>query len=106
MRKFFGRFRLRRRAVPRAELSLDASISAGDLQHPATVIDVSRTGARVAGRNLPQEGQEVTIQVGSLKAPGLVVWSDTNVCAIEFDIPIAAVEVQQLRALHRRPQSE
>jgi hypothetical protein len=99
MRKFFGRFNLRRRAVPRAEMALDASIFAGDLQYSTTVIDVSRTGVRVVGRNLPQEDQGVTIQVGDLRTPGLVVWSDGHVCAIEFDIPIAAVEVQQLREL-------
>jgi hypothetical protein len=99
MRSFFGRFNPRRRVVPRAELALKASLSTGGVQHPTTLIDVSRTGVRVMGCNLPQKGQEVTVQVGNLKAPGLVAWSDSNACAIEFDIPIAAAEVQQLRAL-------
>jgi hypothetical protein len=99
MRNFFGRFNLRRRAVPRAELALDARLLIGDLQYPTTVIDVSRTGARLTGRDLPQEGEDVTIQIGSLRSPAWVVWSDRDVCAIEFDTPIAAAEVQQLRSI-------
>jgi hypothetical protein len=72
------------------------STRAGD--HPATLIDISRTGARLGGTLLPGAGEELTFRADDVSAAGQVVWSELGVCAIAFDTPIAAAEVLQLRS--------
>jgi hypothetical protein len=71
-------------------------MSAGDCQ--ATVIDISRTGARLSGSVLPLVGQQVTFTAETVRAAADVVWCEPGSCAIEFDTPIAIVEVQRLQS--------
>lgn len=86
------------RSVPRTDSSLMAviSMSAGD--YPAFLIDISRTGVRLRGENLPRVGQQVSFRADTVHACGGVVWSGTGTCAIEFDTPISISEVQRLRS--------
>jgi hypothetical protein len=88
-----------RRSVPRAQAPLVAvlSMSAGD--HPTTIVDISRTGARLSGDYLPAVGQQAIFKAEKINVAAEIVWRDTGSCAVEFDTPIAVSEVQRLRWL-------
>jgi hypothetical protein len=72
-------------------------MAAGD--YHATIVDISRTGARLCGDVLPTVGQQVNFRAENVHASADVVWSDLGACALEFDTPIAISEVQRLRWL-------
>jgi len=96
--RLFGNSHARvRRSVPRTEAALIAVLSTSAADHPAELIDVSRTGARLTGKLLPGVGEEVTFTAESVTVAASVVWCMSDACAVEFDTPIAASEVQRLR---------
>lgn len=88
-----------RRSAPRAHAPALAllSLPAGD--YHATIIDISRTGARLCGDILPAVGQAVAFKADNVSAIANVVWRELGACAVEFDTPIAISEVQRLRWL-------
>lgn len=88
-----------RRSMPRAQAPLVAvlSMSAGD--HRVALVDISRTGARLRGKLLPDVGQLGIFVADKIKVAAEIVWRDTGSCAVEFDTPIAGSEVQRLRGL-------
>jgi len=75
-----------------------AVISASGVHHNAELLDLSRTGARLKGRSFPEEGDELTFKAEKVSAAGIVVWVDGDRCGVAFDTPIAATEVQRIRA--------
>ena len=88
-----------RRSMPRTQAPSGAllSMSAGD--YPATIIDISRTGARLRSEFLPNVGQQLSFSADDVHAVAEVVWCGAGNCAIEFDTPIAVSEVHKLRGL-------
>ena len=86
-----------KRVVPRAQAPLVAVVATEMREHRVALIDVSRSGARLAGKSLPEVGEQLTFRAEDVKAYGEVVWSVGGTCAVEFDTPIAAVEVEYLR---------
>jgi len=99
MRKFGTSKAGGRRAVPRTEAPLLAILSTVAQNHSATLMDISRTGARLTGISLPAEGEELTFRTGKVEVLGGVVSTESDQCAVEFDIPIAGAEVNRLRSL-------
>lgn len=85
--------------MPRAHAPLVAVLVtlAGD--HPAELIDISRTGARLRGEILPPVGEQAMFKAAKVNATVEVVWREAGSCAVEFDMPIAAAEVQRLQWL-------
>ena len=95
----FGRFKPGGRSAPRAKAGLIAVLSNDSGEYSSTLLDVSRTGMRLRGARLPAEGEDVLLLTADVRAWGQVVWIEDDVCAVEFDTPIASVEVQQLQLL-------
>jgi hypothetical protein len=60
-------------------------------------VNVSTTGARLRGSDLPQEGEELLLSVDSVRAFGTVVWSESGECGVAFDTPLAIEEAEALR---------
>ena len=87
-----------RRTVPRAQVPIVATVSSSVGEQRAVPIDISRTGARLGGANLPAVGEQLTFQAAGVEAHGDVVWQDEERCAVEFATPIASAEVQQVRS--------
>lgn len=88
-----------RRSAPRGDAVLEAVLSTELADHTAALIDISRTGARLQGRNLPVLGERLTFTAEDVRAHADVVWREADLCAVEFGTPIAAAEVQRLRFL-------
>ena len=88
-----------RRTAPRAGASLVVVLSTTAGDHPAALVDISRTGARVKGQLLPTFGDEMNFRAEEVEVRGEIVWSIGDICAIEFDTPIAAEEVKKLQQL-------
>lgn len=92
----FGRSVSGERSVPRSEARRLASLAAGDTVYRLSLIDLSRTGARLRGFELPEHGQAVVFRSHDVRAHAQVVWLENDSCAIEFTTPIAPAEVRRL----------
>jgi hypothetical protein len=94
----FGKLEERQRSVPRAMSGRPASLADDDRRYLVTLVDISRTGARMTGAEMPESGDDVLFRAGNLEMLATVVRSAANECAIDFATPIAAEEVQRLQA--------
>jgi hypothetical protein len=54
--------------------------------------DISGTGARLTGPELPKKGEDIWIRVGPIDAFGTVVWSEGGECGITFEKPLGPNE--------------
>jgi hypothetical protein len=88
-----------RRAEPRAYLVLPASTEALSGNRHVTLLDVSRTGARLQGTGLPNAGKEVILKCGGIEAFGSVAWAASGRCGVHFDEPIGGRDLVAFRAL-------
>ena len=95
----FGRFEPGARSAPRAKAGSIAVLSNETGEYSSSLVDVSRTGMRLRGDRLPAEGEDLLLLTADVRVWGHVVRSEDNVCAIEFDTPIASAEVKQLQVL-------
>ena len=92
----FGKSAAGERSVPRSEARRTARLAAGDKVYALSLVDLSRTGARLSGIELPEHGQHVVFRSHDVKAHAQVVWLENDSCAIEFTTPIAPAEVHRL----------
>jgi hypothetical protein len=88
-----------RRSVPRTQAHVIAVLSASSGDHRVAIIDISRTGTRLRGKHLPAVGEQLTFRADDVQVAGDVVWSEGSCCAVEFETPIAAAEVNRLRIM-------
>jgi hypothetical protein len=65
--------------------------------HEAHLIDISQTGARLSGNDLPNEGDELILVVETVRAFGCVAWKHDDECGIAFDGPLPAMDIEILR---------
>jgi hypothetical protein len=74
-----------RRGFPR--LMLNTLGSAVAIAGPRSVIveDLSGTGARLRGKDLPAEGRELLIRFDGRELFGKIVWSGFNLRGVSFD---------------------
>lgn len=62
-----------------------------------TLLEVSRTGARVQGTRLPPVGSDVIVRWRAVDAFGRVVWAADGRSGIQFDEPISVRDVLAFR---------
>ncbi len=94
----FGKLEARQRIVPRAKAARPASLASASKRYLLTLVDVSRTGARLSGADIPEEGEELLFRAMDVEEFATVVWTSADECAVEFATAIAATEVQRLLA--------
>jgi hypothetical protein len=78
---------------------LAAVLSTAERQYRTVLDDISRTGARVKGADLPAVGEQVAFLASEIQAFADVVWCEQDQCALEFQTPISVEEVKRLRQL-------
>lgn len=86
-----------RRTAARTPVPLIAVLTTVTHSHFAILVDVSRTGARVRGSDLPGEGKDVVVRVDSVRVFATVVWSARGQCGLAFEQAITDDEVERLR---------
>jgi hypothetical protein len=63
----------------------------------AAVIDISCTGVRLRGRDLPPRGEEMELKVEEVRVFGTVAWAEDGECGVAFEAPLMPFEVDRLR---------
>jgi hypothetical protein len=87
-----------RRAAPRAQLMLEGATEAIRGCSSVVLLDVSCTGARIEGRDLPETGKDIVLRCASLDAFGVIAWSAGDRRGIHFEDPLSVWEVSALAA--------
>lgn len=86
-----------RRLSARERAPLIAVFSTQARSHDAELVDISRTGARLAGDDLPQLGEDFILAVEGIRTFGTVVWLDAQECGVTFDGQLPAADVEKVR---------
>ena len=82
---------------PRARLSVPARLVTFEGTVDCTLIDLSCTGAKIAGGKAPRVGGMVVIEGLPVELFGTVRWSKRDSFGVEFDMPLPSAQVVQLR---------
>ena len=61
------------------------------------ITDVSATGARIGGRDLPAPGNDMLMVVGSQDRMGTVVWRTVDNCGVTLDQPFDAADIDRMK---------
>jgi len=85
-----------RRTAGRAAASLVAVITTSTQSWPVSLVDLSCSGARLRGRDLPAPGDYISLSIDSIRAFGTVAWSECGECGLDFDAPLMPFEVERL----------
>jgi PilZ domain len=88
-----------RRTAPRELAPLLAVYTTVTRSHSADLIDVSVTGARLRSPVPPDEGQDVLVSIGRVRAFGTVAWVREKEFAVGFDEPISTGDLAILRSV-------
>ena len=86
-----------RRADARYMIYATASVATFDERHVIVIEDVSATGAKLTGAELPIAGSEIMLRARSGSFFASVVWAQKGWCGIQFEQSLAAAELDDLR---------
>ena len=87
-----------RREAPREPVLLNAALLTVQASRPVTLVDVSKTGARIRVRERLAKGQQIWLKIDPSDIFGVVVWVDGEECGILFDEPLDNDDVASLQA--------
>ena len=86
-----------RRSAHRQSAPLMAVIATLRHTYSAILVDVSCTGVRLRGEELPGVGDELMLTIETVRGFGTIAWKHDGECGIAFDEPLAAADVDELR---------
>lgn len=72
----------------RSNVLLKASLEMSGASHEVVLRNLSREGALVQGKALPDSGSRVLFHRQGLSVPGTIAWSHRDYAGIEFDNPL------------------
>ena len=90
-----------RRKKERDSVTLSGSLATSASSRSVVFVDVSPSGAKVRGENLPVIGHFVRLQIESEAIFGTVVWRQTEECGIRFDETLSESSLQKLDQAQR-----
>jgi hypothetical protein len=85
-----------RRSCDREDLSLMAVFTTRTRSHSAMLVDLSATGARVRGNDLPEADEDLILSIEGVSTYGIVKWKRLGFCGIEFDAPLPLAAIKML----------
>ena len=85
-----------RRSAEREDLPLIAVFTTRTRSHSAMLVDLSATGARVRGNDLPEVNQDLILSIEDVSSYGIVKWKRMGFCGIEFDASLSVASIKQL----------
>jgi hypothetical protein len=77
-----------RRSSRRRRVFLSARLETPAAEYPVHIRDISATGARIEGADLPGTRAIVALKRGAFTGYGRLVWTDGGVGGLEFDEPL------------------
>jgi hypothetical protein len=77
-----------RRSSRRRRVLLSARLETPAAEYPVHIRDISATGARVEGADLPRAHSVVVLKRGAFTGFGRMVWADGGSGGLEFDEPL------------------
>ena len=86
-----------RRSATRTAAPLIATVTTLARSQPAVLVDVSSTGARLRGTDLPETGEELFLNVEGVIAFGTVAWMEDAERGVAFESDLAAFDETKLR---------
>ena len=86
-----------RRSSARETAPLIAIFSTLSRSHDAVLVDISRTGARLSGDDLPELGEDFILTIEGIRTFGTVVWIGDGKCGVVFDGPLPAGDAEFVR---------
>jgi len=85
-----------RRVAAREPVLLNAALLSLQASRPVTLVDVSKTGARLRTTEPLSRGQQIWLKVNPADLFGSVVWIDGEECGILFDEPLDDCDIASL----------
>lgn len=82
-----------RRRAPRQPVLLSAAMLTTGCSRPVTLLDISRTGARLRVTMRMRLGQEVWLKLLATAIFGKVRWIGPDCCGLVFDQPLTEAEL-------------
>ncbi len=86
-----------RRRADRTQSVLPALVTTVTGSRSAVLLDVSSTGAKVKGTDLPEAGGFVKFKVEGTEVYATVQWCDGEMCGIAFETALTAFQVDHVR---------
>jgi hypothetical protein len=86
-----------RRSAARVAVPLIAVVTTLRESRSAIVVDVSATGVRLQGANLPESTEELFLTVDGVVVFGTVAWEQDDERGVAFDAPLKAIDETGLR---------
>ena len=77
-----------RRRFVREPVMLAGSAMSVTRSRSVMIADLSATGARLGGRDLPAPGDDLLMVVGSQDRMGTVMWRNGDKCGVRLDEPL------------------
>jgi hypothetical protein len=90
---------IERRRAKRDKLGISISLYSTTQSRVVSMVDVSQSGARVEGQNLPRVGKDVLLKIADVELFGSIVRASERDAAVKFDRPIRLAELESLRAV-------
>jgi len=87
-----------RRAAARSTAPLIGLVTTLDRTRSAIIVDVSATGARLRGKDLPPKWADFFINVDGVVTFGTVQWEDGDDRGIAFDAPLTGDDLSLLQS--------
>ena len=86
-----------RRSAARMAVPLVAVVTTLNESRSAIVVDVSATGAKLQGSNLPKRTEELFLTVEDMVVFGTVAWEQNDKRGVTFDAPLKAIDEARLK---------
>lgn len=86
-----------RRSAARLSAPLVAVVTTFRESRSAVLVDVSATGAKLRGRNLPGLSENLFVAIDGTTAFGTIAWEDGDERGVAFDEPLLPREEARLR---------
>jgi hypothetical protein len=104
--KRFGARRTERRKSKRDELGIQVSLHSITQSRVVLLLDVSTTGARIRGNELPGVGKDVLLKIAGVELFGTVVRTSGRDSAMAFDRPIGPADLEKLQSVMTEQEPE
>ena len=92
------------RSSHREHVFLTATLDVAGTSLPVVLRNLSREGALVTGKSLPEPGDSVLFHRQGLSAPARVAWSHQGLAGINFDLPLYPKELlRHIPPVENRP---